>query len=67
MAAQAESDEIIFQKMFPFGRGMWIVAVDTSFLHRVMLEFYLGYYIANILMAIKTELVPCFQKNKLIF
>src|SRR4030042_6729614 len=67
MAAYTEGDQIIFEKMFPFGGSMRIVAVDTSFLHRIMLEFYLCHSITNILMAIKTEFISCLQKNEFIF
>ena len=67
MAAHAKGHQIIFQKMFSFGRGVWIVAVDAPLFDRVMLEFYLGHNTANILMTIETEFVPCFQKNKLVF
>ena len=67
MAVYTEGDQIIFQEMFSFGGSMGIVAVDASFLHRIMLEFYLGHCIANILMAIKTEFISCFQKNEFIF
>ena len=67
MAACAESHHIIFQKIFRFGGTVWIMAVDASFLHRIMLELCFGYGIGNILMAIKTDFVPCFQKDKLVF
>jgi hypothetical protein len=67
MAAQAESNRIIFQKMLSFDGSVRIVTSDTSFLHWVMLEFRLDNNIANILMAIEAEFVTRFQKNKLIF
>ena len=67
MTAHAESHQIIFEKMFSFSRGMRIVAIDTSFLHRVMLELYFGHSIANILVAIKAEFIPCLQKDEFIF
>jgi hypothetical protein len=67
MAAQAESDQIIFQKMLSSGGSVRIVTIDTSFLHRIMFEFRLDDSILNILMAIEAEIITRFQKNKLIF
>ena len=66
MAAHTEGHQIIFQKMISFGRSMRIVATDTSFLHRTVLKLCFGHSIANILMAIKTELIACLKENKLI-
>ena len=43
------------------------MAVDTPFLDWTMLELCFGHSIANILMAVKTEFVPCFQKDKFVF
>ena len=67
MAARAESQHIIFQKVFGFSRAVWVMAIDASFLHRIMLVLCLGHSIANILVAIKTEFIPCFQKNEFVF
>ena len=67
MAAQAESDQIIFQKMLSSGGSVRIVTIDTSFLHWIMFEFRLGDGIPNILMAIEAEIITRFQEDKLIF
>ena len=67
MTAHTESHQIIFQKMISFGRSMRIVATDTSFLHRTVLELCFGNGIANIFVTIKTEFVPCFQKDEFVF
>jgi len=66
MAAHTEGRQIIFQKIISFRRSMWVVATDTSFLHRTVLESRFGNSISNILVAIKTEFVPCFQKDKFV-
>jgi hypothetical protein len=66
MAARAESDHIIFQKIFRFGGTMWIMAVDASFLHGIMLELCFGYGISNIFVTTKTEFIACLKENKLI-
>ena len=66
MAAHTEGRQIIFQKMISFRRSMRIVATDTSLLHRIVLELCFGHSIANLLVAAKTELIPCFQKGKLV-
>ena len=67
MAAQAESNQIIFKEILPFGGSVRVMTIDTSFLHRVMFEFRFDDSIPNILMAIETEIITRFQKNKLIF
>jgi hypothetical protein len=66
MAARAESDHIIFQKIFRFGGTMWIMAVNTAFLYRIVLEFCFCNGLSNILVTIKTEIVPRFEKDELI-
>jgi hypothetical protein len=66
MAAHTEGRQIIFQKMISFGRSMRIVATNTSLLHRTVLELCFGNSISNIFVAIKTEFIPCFQKDKLV-
>jgi hypothetical protein len=66
VTAYTESDQIIFQKMIRFGRGMGIVAAHAPLFHRIMFKFHFCNRIANILMAIKTEFIPSLQKNELI-
>jgi len=66
MTAHAERNQIIFQKMKGLCRGMGIVAIRATFLHRVVFEFYLRKDTPHILMAVNTELIYCLQKNKLI-
>ena len=66
VTAYAESHQIIFQKVIRFRRGMGVVAVHAPFLHRIMFKFHFCNRTANILMAIKTEFVPCFQKDKFV-
>src|SRR5512143_1682220 len=46
---------------------MGVVTVETSPLHGMVLEFYLFYGIAHILMAAETEVVPCLQQIELVF
>ncbi len=67
MAAHTEGPHIIFQKVSRFAGTMRFMAIDAPFLHWVMLELCLGHGIADILMTIETELIPRFQKNKLVF
>jgi len=66
MTVDAESGQTIFQEMVGFVRGMRIVAVDTSFLHRIMFKSYFGDGIADILMAVKTEFISRLEKVELI-
>jgi hypothetical protein len=66
MAAQAESDHIILQEMIGFGRGMWVMTVDASFLHWIMLKFSLCNRLSDIFMAANTEFIACLKENKLI-
>jgi hypothetical protein len=66
VTADTESDQIILQEMIGFGRSMWVMTVDASFLHRIMLEFHLDNGIPNILMTVKTEFIACLKENKLI-
>ena len=67
MAAQAEGNQIVFKKILPFGGSVRVVTIDTSFLHRIMFEFRFDDSIPNILVAIEAEIIPRFQKSKLIF
>ena len=66
MTAHAEGDQFIFQKISFLGRTMGIVTANAPLVHRRMLKPCLSHGIADILMAIKTELVSRFQENKLI-
>jgi hypothetical protein len=66
MTAHTEGRQVIFQKMIPFGRSMRIVTPDTSFFHRTVLELCFGNGIPDIFVAIKTEFIPCFQKDKFV-
>ena len=67
MTAHAERNQIVFQKMKGLRRGMRIVAIRATFLHRVVFKFYFRKGTPDILMAVNTELVPCLQKDKLVF
>jgi hypothetical protein len=67
MAAHTEGRQIIFQKMTSFGRSMRLVTTDTSFLYGAVFELCFANGIANIFVAIKTEFIPCFEKNELVF
>ena len=66
MTAYAECNQIVFQKMKGLRRGMRIMTIRATFLHRVVFESYLGNGTSYILMTVKTELVPCLQKDKLV-
>ncbi len=66
VAAHTESHQIIFQKMTSFGRSMRLVATDASLFHRTVLELRFGNSISNIFVTIKTEFIPCFQKNEFV-
>jgi hypothetical protein len=66
MTAKTKRNQVILQEMLGFGRGMWLVAVHTSLFHRVMLEFYLGNGIADILMTFQTEGISFFKEEKFI-
>jgi hypothetical protein len=66
VTAHAECNQIVFQKMEGLRRGMRIVAIRATFLHRVVFESCFGNGTVYILMTVKTELVSCLQKNKFI-
>ena len=66
VTAYAERNQIVFQKMKGLCRGMGIVAIRATFLHRVVFESCFGNGTVYILMTVKTELVSCLQKNKLV-
>jgi hypothetical protein len=64
MTADAESHQIIFQEMNCFARSVWIMTVDASFLHRIMLKFYFRNGTGNILVTVKTEFIPRLKERE---
>ena len=66
MTAHTQGRQVIFQKMISLGRSVRLVTRDTSFFHRRVLELCFGNCIPNIFVAIKTEFIPCFQKDKFV-
>jgi hypothetical protein len=66
MTAHAERDQIIFQKMKGLRRGMRIVAICATFLHRIVPELYLCNGTGYILMTVKTEFIPRLKESELI-
>jgi hypothetical protein len=67
MAARAKRYHIISQQIFSLGGGMRIVAVDAFFLNWIMLEFCFCNGLSYIFVAIETEFIPRFQKDKFVF
>ena len=45
---------------------MGVMAVQASLFHWIMLEFHFDHSIPNILVAVKTEFVPPFEKDKFV-
>jgi hypothetical protein len=66
MAAYTEGRQVVFQKIISLRGTMRIVTTDASLPHWRMFKLRLGYGIADILMAVKTEFVSRLQKNELI-
>jgi hypothetical protein len=66
VTADTESDQVILQEVIGFGRGMWVMTVDASLLHWMMLEFHFDNRVPNILVAVKTEFIACLKESKLI-
>ena len=66
MAADAKSNQIIFQEMVCFCRSVRVMAVDASFLYRSMFEFHFGNRTANLFMTVKTEFIPRLKEIKLV-
>lgn len=67
VTTEAEGDQVLLQKMIRLSGTMGIVAAQTVLLHRRMLEFHLGQCLPHGLVTGKTEVIPRFEKNELLF